>query len=158
MWVRLPPRAPKDICYYKVMPTWIIFALLSAGFAALVAIFGKIGLANIDTTLATTVRAVIMAAFLVVVALFLGKQEFLGSITSKPLFFIAASGIAGALSWLFYFFALKYGPASGVAAIDRLSVVFVLILALLFLGEHLTWKTGLGAGLVTIGAILMSIR
>jgi len=72
--------------------------------------------------------------------------------------FIIFSGIAGALSWLFYFFALRQGPASGVAALDRLSVVFVLILALLFLGEHLTWKTGLGAFLVTLGAIFMSLK
>lgn len=140
------------------MPIWIIYALLAAAFAALVAIFGKIGLANVDTTLATTVRAVIMAAFLVVISLFLGKSSLLGSITSKPLLFIALSGIAGALSWLFYFFALKHGPAPAVAALDRLSVVFVLILAILFLGEHLTWKSALGATLVTAGAILMSIR
>lgn len=140
------------------MPTWIIFAILAAVFAALVAIFGKIGLASVDTTLATTVRAVVMAVFLVAVSFLLGKQEFLSSITSKPLLFITLSGIAGALSWLFYFFALKNGPASGVAALDRLSVVFVLILAILFLSEHLTWKTGVGAALVTAGAILMSIR
>ncbi|MEX2033452.1 MAG: EamA family transporter [Candidatus Colwellbacteria bacterium] len=140
------------------MPIWIIYALLAAAFAALVAIFGKIGLANIDTTLATTVRAVIMAGFLIIVSLFLGKSSLLGGITSKPLFFIAASGVAGALSWLFYFSALKHGPASAVAALDRLSVVFVLILAILFLGEHFTWKSALGATLVTAGAILMSIR
>lgn len=140
------------------MPVWIIYALLAAVFAALVAILGKVGLEGLDTTLATTVRAVIMAAFLVIVSLLLGKSSLLGSITSKPLLFITASGIAGALSWLFYFFALKHGPASAVAALDRLSVVFVLILAILFLGEHLTWKTGLGAMLVAVGAVLMSLR
>jgi len=140
------------------MPVWIIYALLAAVFAAAVAILGKIGLEGVDTTLATTVRAMIMAGFLVIVSFSLGKSSLLGSITSKPLLFIAASGIAGALSWLFYFSALKHGPASGVAALDRLSVVFVLVLAILFLGEHLTWKSGLGAALVTAGAILMSIR
>lgn len=140
------------------MPAWIIYAILSAAFAAAVAILGKIGLEGIDTTLATTVRAMIMAGFLVIVSLLLGKSSLLGGITSKPLLFIAASGIAGALSWLFYFSALKHGPASAVAALDRLSVVFVLVLAILFLGEHLTWKTGLGATLVAAGAILMSIR
>ncbi len=102
------------------MPVWIIYALLAAVFAAAVAILGKIGLEGVDTTLATTVRAMIMAGFLVVVSLFLGKSSLLGGITSKPLLFIAASGIAGALSWLFYFSALKHGPASGVAALDRL--------------------------------------
>lgn len=140
------------------MASWIIFAILSAVSAALVAVFGKIGIANLDSTLATTVRAVIMAVFLVFVALLLGKAPLLHTINSKALLFIILSGIAGALSWLFYFFALRMGPASGVAALDRLSVVFVLILALLFLGEHLTWKSGLGAALLTIGAILMSLK
>lgn len=140
------------------MAPWIIFAILSAVFAALVAIFGKIGIANLDSTLATTVRAVIMAIFLVLVSLFLGKAPLLHSINNRALTFIILSGIAGALSWLFYFFALRIGPAPGVAALDRLSVVFVLILALLFLGEHLTWKSGLGAVFLTIGAVMMSLR
>lgn len=140
------------------MQSWIIFAVLSAVFAALVAIFGKIGIQNIDSTLATSVRAFVMAAFLAVVSLALGKGEFLSTIQGKPLFFIILSGIAGALSWLFYFFALKAGPASGVAALDRLSVVFVLIFAILFLGEHLSWKSGVGAAIITVGAILMTIK
>lgn len=140
------------------MTSWIIFALLSALFAAAVAIFGKLGVQGLDTTLATTIRVVIMAAFLVVVSLTMGKGSLLSSFNNKALGFIALSGVAGALSWLFYFFALKYGPASGVAALDRLSVVFVLILAVLFLGEGLTWKSAIGALLVTIGAILLSWR
>jgi len=98
-----------------------------------------------------------MAAFLVVVALSLGKFEMISSIAGKPLVFIILSGIAGALSWLFYFFALKYGPASAVAAIDRTSVVFVLIFAVLFLAEKLTLNSAAGALLVAIGAILMSL-
>ncbi len=138
--------------------SWIIFALLSAGFAALVAIFGKIGIANIDTTLATTVRAVIMAVFLVIVALLVGKAPLLSTINSKALLFIVLSGVAGALSWLFYFFALKNGPAPAVAALDRTSVVFVLILAALMLGDKITLKSGLGAGFVALGAILMSLK
>jgi transporter family protein len=138
--------------------SWIILALLSAGFAALVAIFGKIGIKDLDTTLATTVRSVIMALFLVAISLALGKAKLLPTINGRPLVFIVLAGVAGALSWLCYFFALKYGPASGVAALDRLSVVFVLILALLFLGEQFTWRAATGAGLLTIGAILMSIK
>jgi len=140
------------------MPSWIFFAVLSAVSAALVAVFGKIGISNIDSTLATTVRAIIMAVFLLAVSFGLGSWGSFKAIDNKALIFIALSGIAGALSWLFYFFALKNGPASGVAALDRLSVVFVLILAVLFLGENLTWKSGLGAALLTAGAILMSIR
>lgn len=138
--------------------TWMFYALLSAFFAALVAIFGKIGISKVDSTLATSVRAVVMAVFLVLVSFALGKVKLVSTINGKAIIFIIFSGVAGAMSWLFYFFALRTGPAPGVAALDRLSVVFVLILALLFLGEHLTWKTGLGALLVTAGAILMSIK
>lgn len=134
---------------------WIFYALLSALFASLVAIFGKMGLSGIDTTLATTVRAVIMATFLVVTALVLGKGTLLETITAKPLGFIALSGIAGALSWLCYFAALKVGPASGVAALDRLSVVFVLLFAVLFLAEKLTWKSIIGVLLISLGATFM---
>ncbi len=138
--------------------SWIIFALLSAISAALVAIFGKIGVSNIDSTLATTVRAIIMALFLVTTSLILGKFKLLSSIDSKALTFIILAGIAGALSWLFYFLALKLGPASGVAALDRLSVVFVLIFSVLFLAEKLTFNSTLGAILITIGAILMILK
>ncbi|MDP3997377.1 MAG: EamA family transporter [Candidatus Andersenbacteria bacterium] len=140
------------------MVAWIIYALLSAAFAALVAIFGKAGIKDIDSTLATTVRAVIMAGFLVAVSLLLGKSHLLSSLNSKALTFITLSGVAGAMSWLFYFVALKNGPASGVAALDRLSVVFVVIFAIVFLAEKLTWQTAAGAVLLTAGAILMSIR
>ncbi|GIW66605.1 MAG: membrane protein [Candidatus Parcubacteria bacterium] len=137
---------------------WIIFALLSAISAALVAIFGKIGVSHIDSTLATTIRAIVMALFLIVVSLSLGKFQLLKTIDNKALTFIILAGISGALSWLFYFFALKLGPASGVAALDRLSVVFVLIFSILFLAEKLTLKSALGAIFITIGAILMIIK
>lgn len=140
------------------MQTWIIFALLSAIFAALVAIFGKLGVQKIDPTLSTTVRAIIMAVFLVLTSALFGKMKLLGTISGRPLMYIALSGIAGALSWLFYFFALRTGSATGVAALDRLSVVFVLIFAILLLGEHLTWKSGSGAVLITFGAILMTVK
>ena len=140
------------------MQPWIIYSLLSAMFAGLVAIFGKIGLKNIDSTLATTVRSFVMALFLFATSLALGKFNLLHTIKNKVLFFIVLSGIAGALSWLFYFFALKTGIASGVAALDRLSVVFVVIFAILFLGEKLSWQTAIGALFITIGAILMVIK
>jgi len=127
-------------------------------FAGLVAIFGKMGLKDIDSTLATTVRSVIMALFLFATSLVLGKFNLLHTIKNKVLFFIVLSGISGALSWLFYFLALKTGIASGVAAIDRLSVVFVVIFAILFLGEKFNWLTAIGALLITIGAVLMVIK
>ncbi len=133
----------------------MFLALVGAVFAALVAIFGKIGLQGIDTTLATTVRAVIMAAFLVVVSLGMGKVSLAALPQGRPLLFIALSGIAGALSWLAMFAALKLGPAPSVSAIDRTSVVFVLIFSLLFLGTQFTWKALAGAALMVAGAILM---
>ncbi len=139
------------------MPAWIILGLLSAFFAALVAIFGKIGIKNIDSTLATTIRALIMAAFLLGTSLLLKKFSHWQELDSHTLLFIALSGIAGALSWLCYFWALKKGPAAGVAALDRTSVVFVIIFAALFLAESLTWKSALGAVLIASGAILLVI-
>lgn len=135
--------------------SWVLLALAAAAFAALVAIFGKVGLQDVDTTLATTVRAVIMAGFLIVVAFALGKLDFSAMPQGKALLFIVLSGIAGALSWLAMFAALKVGPAPGVAALDRLSVVFVLVFSILFLGTAFSWKAALGAVLITVGAVLM---
>jgi bacterial/archaeal transporter family protein len=136
---------------------WIIYALGSAVFASLVAIFGKIGLKDVDSTLATSVRAVVMALFLVGVALSLGKFSQLNTITQKPLLFIILSGVAGALSWLCYFYAIKTGPVHGVVGIDKLSVPLAIILAALFLSEALTWKTGVGALLISLGALLVAL-
>ena len=139
---------------------WLIFALLSAFAAALVAIFAKAGLEGIDSNTATAVRAVIMAIFLIIIILIQGKLRDIPSIfsNSNAITYIVLSGIAGALSWLFYFMALTYGDASKVASIDRLSVVFVLILATLFLGEKLTLKNTLGVSLITIGAIIIAMK
>jgi transporter family protein len=137
--------------------TWIAYALLSAVFAALVAIFGKVGLKNVDSTLATAIRATVMAAFLLIAALSLGKFSRWSEFDHKVLWFIILSGVAGALSWLFYFLALKNGPAGGVAAVDRTSVIFVLLLAALFLGEALSWRSGLGIVLLATGAVMVAL-
>jgi len=137
--------------------SWIFYALMSAFSAALVAIFGKIGISNIDNTLATTIRAFIMFLFLGGISLFLGVFNNYKQIDSKALTFIVLSGIAGATSWLFYFYALKKGPVAGVASIDRLSVVFVIILSILFLNQTLNAKVIIGAILLTAGAILLAI-
>ena len=134
---------------------WIIYALLAAIFAAAVAILGKIGLKEVDPTLATTIRAVVMAVFLLGAAAMLQKFSLLKTVGNETLTFIIFSGVAGALSWLFYFLALKYGPATGVAALDRLSVVFVVILAAMFLGEALTLKSVSGLVLLVLGALLL---
>jgi transporter family protein len=138
---------------------WLIFALLSAATAALVAIFGKIGLQGIDTNTATAVRAVIMAAFLVGVVIVQGKLANIGIIlgNSKALLFIVLSGVAGAISWIFYFVALKLGKVSQVAPIDRLSMVFALALAMIFLGEKINLRIGIGAALMAAGAIIVTL-
>jgi transporter family protein len=139
---------------------WIFYSILSAVFAGAVAILGKLGLKGIDSTLATTVRSVIMAGFLVGVSALLGKLSGIstGMFSGKQWALIAGSGIAGALSWLFYFFALQNGNAGAVSAIDRTSLVFVVLLAAVFLGESLTWKVGLGALLMVTGAILVVVK
>lgn len=138
---------------------WLTLAFGSAFFAALVAIFGKIGLQNIDSTLATTIRAFIMAVFLIGLSLILKKFEgfSLNSLETRDWILIVLSGIAGALSWLCYFAALKMGLASHVAAIDRLSLVFIVVLSILFLGEGINTKIILGAVIMTIGAILITV-
>jgi len=139
---------------------YIIFALLSALTASLVAIFGKLGLKNVDPTLATTIRSLIMAVFLILTSLFLRKFEnfSLSSFTSKDWLLIILAGISGALSWLFYFWALKFGPASHVAVIDRLSLVFVILLSALILGEVFNLKVAFGMLLIVLGAILIVLK
>ena len=139
------------------MQPWILYSLLSAISAGAVAIFGKIGISKVDSTLATTVRAIIMAIFLVSTCLALGKFNLIKTIDNKALLFITLSGIAGAISWIFYFLALKNGPTSAVSAIDKTSVVFVFIFAIFFLSEKFTWLKALGALLVALGAIAMSL-
>jgi len=139
---------------------WAFYAFLSAITASLVAIFGKLGLKNIDSTLATTIRSIVMALFLIIVSLMLRKwQGFTWqTLNGKDWWLIILAGVAGALSWLFYFYALKHGLASKVAVIDRLSLVFVIILAAIFLGEALGWKTVIGALLMVGGAILITLK
>jgi len=126
----------------------------------LVTVFSKAGLKNIDTVLATTIRGIIMVAFLLLASAMLGKFNgfSLKSLDSKGWWLIILAGIAGALSWLFYFLALKYGLATHVAAIDKLSLVFIIIFSLLFLKEAFHWSTIAGAILMILGAILISIK
>lgn len=138
---------------------WLVYALLSAVFAALVAIFGKIGLQGIDSTTATAIRSVIMTVFLIGVVLAFGKTAELAPIFSdnNAIKFIALSGIAGAASWLFYFLALQSAKVAQVVPIDRMSVVFALVLAVIFLGEKVTLQVIAGSALIVAGAILVAI-
>lgn len=136
---------------------WIIYAALSAIFAALVGVFGKIGVKHIDSTLATTIRAVLMAVFLIVVALGTHKFVAIKQLDSKALIFLVFAGIAGALSWLAYFYALQRGPLSGVAVIDRMSVVLAVVLGWMVFGEALTWKSAAGIVCMVAGLLLFIV-
>jgi len=140
------------------MPQWLIYALISAVFAGLVAIFGKIGVKDVDSTVATAVRAIVMSILTVSVVAVQGNLSKISEIPRSPLLFILLSGLAGALSWLFYFRALQVGNASQVTPIDRLSVVFALVFAVLFLQEKVTWPLVLGTFLIVGGAILVSLE
>jgi len=137
---------------------WFLLAVLSAFFAALVSIFAKIGLQGVDSTVATAARAIVMMLFLLIFVISIGKGPQLTQFTSKDMGFIILSGIAGALSWLFYFAALKLADASKVAPVDRASVLFVMVLAALFLGEKITLKTAIAGVLIFIGLLLLAVK
>ena len=132
-----------------------MYAIGSALFAAMTAIFGKVGVAEINSDLATFLRTVIILVVSALVVWARHEWQRPEGLSGKGVLFLILSGIATGLSWLCYYRALQLGPASAVAPIDKLSVVFVVIFAVAFLGEHLTWKIGCGASLVALGAILM---
>jgi transporter family protein len=135
---------------------WLGYALLSALFAGMVAIFGKVGVREIDSTLATAARAVIMALALVILILARSDAINLRQISPRAWLFITLAGMAGAASWLCYFRALQLGEASRIAPIDRMSVLVVVLFAALFLGEKITVGVGLGAAFVLAGSILIA--
>lgn len=134
---------------------WLMYALLSAVFASLVAILGKIGVQNVDSNVATAVRAVVMAGATIAFITFQGTIGQIKQIEFKPLMYIFISGLAGAASWMFYFGALKLAPASKVAPIDRLSIVFTILLAAIFLKEKISFGIIAGVLLIVFGSILI---
>ena len=141
------------------MEPWLFYALLSAVSAAFVSIFGKVGLAGVDSNVATAIRSIIMALFLVGVVVAQGNFAHMSDALAdkRGLFFIALSGIAGATSWLFYFMALKTGNVSQVAPIDKLSVVFAVILAVLIFGEKVSLVHGVAIGMIAVGGLILAI-
>ena len=134
---------------------WIGWALLSAFFAAVTAILAKIGVANVDSNLATAIRTTIVVIFAWSIALALGKHGEIRHVEPRTWLFLTLSGLATGLSWLCYFRALQLGPASRVAPLDKLSVVLVIIFAAIFLGEKLTPAAMIGGGLIAAGAVVM---
>ncbi len=139
--------------------SWFFWALLSAVFAGATAILAKVGVANVDSNLATAVRTTVVLVFAWLVAALSGQGlGGLRSFSSKTWLFLALSGLATGLSWLCYFRALQIGEASKVAPIDKLSVVFVILFAVFFLREPFTWKTGFGAALIASGAVVLALK
>ncbi|MCW1891675.1 MAG: EamA family transporter [Candidatus Uhrbacteria bacterium] len=136
---------------------WILYALGAAITAALMTIVGKIGLKGIDPTFATGVRSIVMCVFMVLVVLLSGKIKHISSLDKNALIAIVISAVFGALSWLFYFLALRDGSANKVAAIDRTSIVFIILLSIFFLAEKLTIKTAIGGILIALGAIAIAL-
>jgi len=138
---------------------WLIYALGAAVMAALVPIFGKIGLQSVDVNAATAIRAVVMAIFLITWVSVQGNFDHVFTILAnkKALVFIVLSGIVGALSWLFYFLALKYGKVSQIASVDKLSVVIATILAIILFGEKLSLFNRIGVIFITLGAIFVAL-
>lgn len=136
--------------------TWVIYAILSAFFASLVAIFGKIGIQGVSSNLAVAVRTVIIVGFAWIIVLFEGVAPQLKTWSTKTWIFIVLSALATGLSWMFYYRALQLGQASRVAPIDKLSVALTIILAFIFLGD----KPGLGnvlGGLLVTAGILVTV-
>ncbi|GJD32561.1 hypothetical protein PMNALOAF_3837 [Methylobacterium adhaesivum] len=140
------------------MTSWVFWALLSAGFAALTAIFGKVGVEAIESDVATFLRTAVVLCVLGAILLGTGEWQPLGSISRRTYLFLGLSGLATGASWLCYFRALKLGDAARVAPIDKLSVVLVAVFGVAFLGERLSTPNWLGVGLIAASAVLVAYR
>ena len=138
--------------------TWQLWAVGAAVFAALTAIFAKIGVENINSDLATFVRTLVVIVTLGFLLAITGQFQAPGSISGRSYLFLILSGLGTGASWLCYFRALKLGEAAKVAPIDKLSVVLVALFGVIFLGEKLTLPNWLGVALIAVGAVLVAYR
>lgn len=141
----------------ELTSTWWFWALLSAVFAALTAVFAKVGVKDIDSDVATFVRTIVILVTLGLILLALGKFHSPGEVTPRTWVFLVLSGLATGASWICYFRALKVGDASLVAPVDKLSVVLVAIFGVTFLGERLSLLQWGGVALVGAGAVLLVV-
>ena len=141
-----------------MIDNWIFWALGSAAFASLTAIFGKIGVTGVDPDYATFLRTIVILAFAGALVMARGVAQPLGAMSARTLTFLGLSGIATGASWLCYYRALSLGQASQVAPVDKLSVVLVAIIGVAALGEHLTVKNWVGVAMVGGGAILVALK
>ena len=137
---------------------WIYWSLLSALFAGVTAILAKVGVAGVDSNLATAIRTSVVLVFAWIVAYATAPLAALRSLTSRTWIFLVLSGLATGLSWLCYFRALQLGEASRVAPIDKLSVAFVILFSAIFLGERLTLMRGAGGLLIIAGAAILALE
>jgi transporter family protein len=133
---------------------WLIYALASAAAAAATAILAKVGVEGVPSTLATAFRTTVVLVIAWGLAIAFGERQALFEMPRRSWVFLSLSGVATGLSWLAYFRALKLGPASRVAPIDKLSLPLTIVLAALVLGESITWKVGVGVAMMTAGALL----
>lgn len=136
---------------------WVVFALLSAVFAALTSILAKIGIDGVNSTLATAIRTVVVLLMAWGMVFITGTQAGIADITRKGWIFLILSGIATGLSWLCYYKALSMGEASKVVPIDKLSVVISMVLAFVILKETVTVKTVVGGILIAVGTLVLAI-
>jgi transporter family protein len=138
--------------------SWLVFALGSALFAALTAIFGKVAVAQINSNMATFIRTIVILVVTALIISWRGEWEPVSRLSGKAMLFLCLSGVATGLSWLCYYRALQLGDASQVAPIDKLSLAFVLLMAWLFLGEAMTWRIALGGVLMIAGALVVAMK
>ena len=139
------------------LESWLFWALLSAAFAALTAIFAKVGIANVNSDFATFIRTIVILLAAGGIVLATGHWQDPATVSGKTWLFLVLSGLATGLSWICYFRALKLGNASQVAPIDKLSVVLVAVFAAVFLGERLSLTGWLGVGLISSGAVVVAL-
>jgi bacterial/archaeal transporter family protein len=142
----------------NVMLSWTFWALLSAAFAALTAIFAKIGIENVNSDCATFIRTIVILITAALIVVATGNWQQPSAVSAKTWIFLVLSGLATGASWICYFRALKLGDAARVAPIDKLSVVFVAVFAVSFLGEKLSAPNWLGIILIASGAVLVAYR
>jgi bacterial/archaeal transporter family protein len=140
-----------------LIASWMVWALLSAAFAALTAIFAKVGVEQINSDLATFIRTVVILVVLAGILLVRGLWQPLASISGKTYLFLTLSGLATGASWLCYFRALQLGEAARVAPVDKLSIVLVALFGVLFLGEQLALSNWLGVILIVVGVVMIAL-
>jgi transporter family protein len=137
---------------------WFVWALLSAFFAGATAILAKVGVSGVNSNLATAIRTTVVLVFTWSIALATTSAASLHTLSRRTWTFLVLSGMATGLSWLCYFHALQVGQASRVAPVDKLSVVFVIVFAAIFLHEQLTWHHWVGGLLIATGAVILAFK